>query len=111
MPEFVICKDGSLRSGSRCKPAISHTTESFKGHDAAEAIRALGVPERTRNLSSGARVLVWDRSAIARTEDGRVVRNDECQLQMAVVRSGMVADVLLISEAQSCAKRFGLAGG
>jgi hypothetical protein len=110
MPESAICKEASPPVGLRCKPPVARTTESFKGRDVAEAIGAFGTPERMRDLSSGARVLVWDRSGIAIAEGGRVVKQDECHLQMAVVRSGIVADALLTSESRSCARRFGLAG-
>jgi hypothetical protein len=110
VPNSAICRESGPPVGLRCKPPVARTTESFKGRDVAEAIGALGAPERMRDLSSGARVLVWDRSGIATAEGGRVVRQDECLLQMAVVRSGIVADALLTSESRSCARRFGLAG-
>jgi len=106
-PEFAICKKSGSSVGWRCGRRAPRAADSFKGRDAAVAIRVLGAPERTRALSGGAAVLVWDRSGIALAEGGRVVRREECQLQMAIARSGIVADTLFTSGSESCAKRFG----
>jgi hypothetical protein len=80
---------------------------AFKGQSAEAAVRAFGAPERTRLLASGARVLVWDRRDI-RVHDGRVLVQPGCELQLAIARSGRIADGLLTGEPAACAHRLGL---
>jgi hypothetical protein len=102
-----ICKEKETAAAWRCDRSVALTAESFRGRAATSAILLLGMPERTRALSSGARVLVWDRSDIT-LEGDRSIRREECQLQMAVTRSGIVTDALLTSDTRSCTKRLGL---
>jgi hypothetical protein len=109
-PKFMICQGSGSPTDWRCEQLAPRSAETFKGSDRTSAIRILGAPERTRSLSGGVQVLVWDRSLVALSEGGRIVKREECELQMVVARSGIVADALITSDSQSCAKRFGLRG-
>jgi hypothetical protein len=109
-PESTTCKWSGPPVGRRCESPAPRTAEAFKGQEAAAAIQLLGTPERVRSLSGGAQVLVWDRSGIALIDRGRVAKREDCQLQMAVTKSGRVTDTLLTADAGSCSKRFGLGG-
>jgi len=106
MPEIAKCRDARSAPGVRCGPVAGPALDAFRGQAAAAAIRGFGAPERTRWLPNGARVLVWDRSAIEIAEGGRVIRREECQLLMAVTGGGIVSDAVLTSDAASCSRRF-----
>jgi hypothetical protein len=106
MPEAAKCRDARPAPGVRCEPPAGLALDAFRGQAEALAIRGFGAPERTRRLPNGARVLVWDRSAIEVAEGGRVIRREECQLLMAVTRGGIVSDAVLTSDAASCSRRF-----
>jgi hypothetical protein len=106
VPEIAKCRDARPAPGARCGPAAGLQLDAFRGQPEAAAIRGFGPPERMRWLPGGARVLVWDRSAIAATDGGRVIRREECQLLMAVTGRGIVSDAVLSSDAESCARRF-----
>jgi hypothetical protein len=102
----TVCKEARSHDGAGCGPAAELVLDEFRGRAAAAAIRGLGAPERTRLLPGGARVLVWDRSAIEMAEGGRVIRREECQLLMAVDKNGIVSDATFNADAGSCSKRF-----
>jgi hypothetical protein len=106
MPEIAACEDVRSVPGTGCRSAAELVLDEFRGGTAAGAVRALGAPERTRPHSGGFRVLVWDRSGIEMAEGGRVIRREECQLLMAVTRSGIVSDAVLTSDSRSCSRRF-----